>query len=143
MIWLHRIVVTYMVATTLHVPFPVFDGDNLKSGETRLTTLISTNDAYDLDFILLGCDPPDDSDDGPIDDDPEDGSQFAFGQLFTAPKFTASGSASEGDLHKCLYAWNDTPLIDGVTVVGLRDEIPFRYFSFGKLCQIGIARLRC
>ncbi len=142
MIWRHTIIVTYMVAATMHVPFPVFDGDNLKSGETHSTTATSTNDDYDVDFIFLGCDPPDDPDDGPVDDDPENGSNSAFGQPFASPKVD-SESIIQIDLHRCHSAWNATPQIEDLEVVCLQDVILFRYFSFGKLCQIGIARLRC
>lgn len=141
MCWIHRIIVAYMVATTMHVPCPVFDGDNLKSGEAQPTNTTVANDTYDVDFILLGCDPPDDSDDGPVDDDREDGAYSIFGPLHSVVKtgpshfwicschydFVWSRSRSNGPLRSCKF----------------KIEFVFRQFSFGKLCQSGAAHQRC
>ncbi|WP_296454312.1 hypothetical protein [Rubinisphaera sp.] len=140
--WIHRIIVTYMVAATMHVPFPVFDGDNLKSGEIHPTAAAADNDDNEVDFIFLGCDPPDDSDDGPVDDDPENGSSSASGHLLASPRLDY-GSIVQIDLHQFHFAWSALPEFNDVAADSLRDEIPFRYFSFGKLCQIGIVCLRC
>jgi hypothetical protein len=131
-----------MAATTMHVPFPVFDGDNLRSGESRPFTATSTDDAYDVDFVLLGCDPPDDSDDGPFDDDPENGSNSAFGPLFTCLK-SPSQSVFPLDWRLHQLAWSSSGSSDRVGVVGLATEVAFRHFSFGKLFQSGTAHLRC
>lgn len=142
MLSLHRLILTYMVATIMHVPFPVFDGDNLKSGQTRSVLTTHVSDIYDVDFILLGCNPPDDSDDGPVDDDPEDGSNSVFG-----PSYSYQETTSQFISH--LY-WHQHELVDSgnypVARAGYADKrakVSIRYFSFGKLHQGGTAHLRC
>ena len=126
----------------MHVPFPVFDGDNLKSGQNRsvLTTYVS--DFYDVDFILLGCNPPDDSDDGPMDDDPEDGSNSVFGPSFSCQK-SMEQSLSHVDCHQYELAGIGNYPIERAGSADWRAEVCFRNFSFGKLCQSGTAHLRC
>ena len=141
--WLNRIMVAYLVASTVHAPIPVFDGDNLKSGETQSASLTtSSGDGFDMDFILLGCDPPDDSDDGPVDDDPEDGSHPAFGPVFSLEKSTFH---SFGALD--WNPWERFAYIDLATiqlVFSLQQAEPrFRHVSFTQLRQSGIAHLRC
>lgn len=142
MSWIRRILVTYMVATTMHLPIPVFDGDNLKSGEAHSAAALSTDDDYDVDFVLLGCDPPDDSDDGPVDDDPEDGSQSVFGPSFLASK--ADGRHVSCPTERVQHP--DSCSIAAVILVNgpLRPaQAGLPRFSFGKLCQSGTANLRC
>ena len=75
----NNLMVCWLIACALHLPFPVWDGDNI--GRSNLGTLgccmHNGRDATlfsDLDFVFLGCDPPDDVDDGPVDADPENGS---------------------------------------------------------------------
>ena len=89
----HRIIIIWMMAVTIHLPFPVCDGDDLRSGE--LHELAGPEDIVpiDIDLILLGCVPPDDVDDGPLDDDPEGGS--SFGADFTTR--TLRSGKSPGD----------------------------------------------
>ena len=127
----------------MHAPFPVFDGDNLRSGETPLYPAASTFDAFDVDFVLLGCDLPDDSDDGPIDDDPEHGSSSTLGPLFSCQKTTSSLSDSHSDWQPHPFAWTGIGTMDTVGATCPPPRIAVRYFSFGKLSQSGIARLRC
>lgn len=142
MVWIHRIIVAYVVATTMHVPFPVFDGDNLRSGETHSATAKSTTDAYDVDFILLGCDPPDDSDDGPVDDDPEDGSTSIFGPLYSTLKTGCQSLFSVTSDHNEIV-WSSHRNNDHLRAYAWQFEFVFRQFSFGKLCQSGTAHKRC
>ncbi|QDU78519.1 hypothetical protein Pla110_02230 [Polystyrenella longa] len=140
--WIHRIIVAYLVATTMHVPFPVFDGDNLRSGEVRSHQSVSYSDRFDVDFILLGYDLPDDSDDGPVDDDPEDGSHSALGLPFSVTR-TFSNSVLLSGLCYYAHAWNDCWNLVCIRTACSIDDLSFRDISFGKLCQNGIACLRC
>lgn len=126
----------------MHVPFPVFDGDNLKSGQSRPAVTTYVSDVYDVDFILLGCNPPDDSDDGPVDDDPEDGSNSVFGPSYPYQK-TMGQSISHGDWHQHDLAGNGNCPVERAGCAEQRTEVCFRHFSFGKLRQSGTAHLRC
>ena len=59
------------------MPFPICDGDNVgQAAHVRDVKAFVIFD--DIDFVLLGCDEPDDPDDSPVDEDPEDG-EFIFG----------------------------------------------------------------
>ncbi|MAT15940.1 MAG: hypothetical protein CMJ46_11805 [Planctomyces sp.] len=131
-----------MVLTTMHAPFPVLDGDNLRSGETRPHPPVTYSDWFDVDFVLLGCDLPDDSDDGPVDDDPEDGSDSAFGHPLSVAR-SFSKSLLHGGLYDYIHARMNVSQIDAFDPFPARDEHSYRDVSFGKLCQNGIARLRC
>lgn len=90
----HRVLIKWMVAVAVHLPFPVCDGDNLRSGEIPTLAANVGSPAFDIDidFVLLGCDLPDDPDDGPIDDDPEDGSNSYLGVYFTSTMSRNSGT---------------------------------------------------
>lgn len=91
--FLHRIIITWMMAVTIHLPFPVCDGDDLRSWELHRLACPEEIVKIDIDLVLLGCDPPDDVDDGPVDDDPEGGS--SFGADFTSRALR--GGKSPGD----------------------------------------------
>ena len=67
-----NLIIGWMVATSAHMPFPICDGDNVgKISHVRDVSAYIVFD--DVDFVLLGCDEPDDPDDAPVDVDPEDG----------------------------------------------------------------------
>ncbi|MEW4528301.1 hypothetical protein [Maioricimonas sp. JC845] len=68
-----KLVTLWMVATTAHLPFPVCDGDDTGSLADPTASATTLADRFDIDFVLLGCDAPDDPDDGPVDDDPDSG----------------------------------------------------------------------
>lgn len=73
---LHKFVLYWIVAAAAHLPIPVWDGDNVGShgddGQVqRFDPSGVSDDVFDIDMVLLGCDQPDDPDDGPFDDDPE------------------------------------------------------------------------
>ncbi|QDU36705.1 hypothetical protein Mal4_09940 [Maioricimonas rarisocia] len=85
----HNLVTLWMVATTAHLPFPVCDGDDTGSIAGPHASVAGPADRFDIDFVLLGCDAPDDPDDGPVDHDPESGT-FA-GDPF--PVFIGSASS--------------------------------------------------
>lgn len=138
----HRLILTYMVAAIMHVPFPVFDGDNLKSGQTRSATTTYVSDYYDVDFILLGCNPPDDSDDGPVDNDPEDGANSVFGPAFSCQK-SIDQSISNLDWHQHELADSGNHPVERAGCADQRAQVCCRHFSFGKLRQSGTAHLRC
>lgn len=143
--WLRKIAIIWMVATTVHAPFPVCDGDNLPSGQTASLRFAVLDHSFDLDFILLGCDLPDDYDDGPLDVDPEEGSNSAFGSPFTAqaqPLKLCVWSSAEtwGTL------FSSTPDRSIACLARTADRsscLPFQNFSFGKLSQSGIAHFHC
>ena len=67
---LNTIIVILLVASLAHLPVPVWDGDDIGS---QGGVAGATFNACDIDMILLGCDLPEDCDDGPTDDDPDDG----------------------------------------------------------------------
>ena len=66
---LNTMIVTLLVASLAHLPVPIWDGDDIGS---HGAVAGSTVNARDIDLILLGCDLPEDCDDGPTDDDPDD-----------------------------------------------------------------------
>ncbi|HAH48766.1 hypothetical protein [Gimesia sp.] len=143
--WLRKIVITWMVATAVHAPFPVCDGDNLASGQTVSLHIAVLDQSFDLDFVLLGCDLPDDFDDGPLDIDPENGSSFIFGAPFNAQVSSVKLYAG------CIQKVHNS-LCRFTTVVGAANSVrasdiapslPFQNFSFGKLSQSGIAHFHC
>lgn len=138
--WIRRIVVAYVVAAIMHVPVPVLDGDNLRSGEIA-SAAATTADEYDVDFILLGCDPPDDSDDGPVDDDPDDGSHSSFGPAYSIAK-TGCQTRLAASGHQPVISERRSAAGDQRRLGGWPAEIAFRQVSFGKLCQSGTAHLR-
>ena len=69
----HKLVTLWMVATTAHLPCPVCDGDDTGSRANPTAAPTRQVSGFDIDFVLLGCDAPDDPDDGPLDDDPDTG----------------------------------------------------------------------
>tara|TARA_R110002095_G_scaffold30689_4_gene29805 strand:- start:3090 stop:3494 length:405 start_codon:yes stop_codon:yes gene_type:complete len=134
-----------MVATAVHAPFPVCDGDNLASGQTVSLHFAVLDQSFDLDFVLLGCDLPDDFDDGPLDIDPENGSSFVFGAPFSAQ--ISSVELTSGciqKVHKSLCYFSS---VVGAANLACASDIapflPFQNFSFGKLSQSGIAYFHC
>ena len=141
MVSFHRIIVTCMIAIVMHAPIPVFDGDTLRSGELPVNQVTSSN-SCDVDFILLGCDPPDDSDDGPIDDDPENGSGSAFGLPF-APQKTTSQCISNLGCHQNFLFWTKVATVVAGTSRPQVEGVVVPHFSFGKQCQSGTAHQRC
>ena len=144
MSWSHRLLVLWMTAAAVHLPMPVGDGDDLKSGEA-VTASAPQTVCWDIDFILLGCDPPDDCDDGPVDDDPENGSGSPLGSYLVhiqskAPDVSNTASAAPLELGAPGREFCD----DG----GRRRpqhprRRPLRNSSFGKACQSGLAVMRC
>jgi hypothetical protein len=143
--WLRNFAMIWMVATTVHAPFPVCDGDNLASGQTASLHFEVLNHSFDLDFILLGCDLPDDYDDGPLDVDPEEGSSSAFGSPYTSP-----GQPLKLCLWNSFDAWGTLfcmpPERSIACLARTADRsscLPFLNFSFGKLSQSGNAHFHC
>lgn len=82
--FLSTYVTCWAIAVTAHLPVPVFDGDDRGSrhcGCADYDMAVCTHAVttfLDIDVVLLGCDEPDDPDDGPFDDDPERG-EFLMG----------------------------------------------------------------
>lgn len=142
--WSHRLLVLWTVAAAVHLPMPVGDGDDLKSGESLFARAAPAS-CWDIDFILLGCDPPDDCDDGPVDDDPESGSGSPLGSYLIhieakSPDFSARARvAPAGGLASRAMSGGVAPL-GKPRISRLRSDL---YFSFGKSCQSGLAVMRC
>jgi hypothetical protein len=88
---LFKLVVWLLAASLAHLPLPVWDGDNV--GSSGPADRASADQPTDMDLILLGCDVPDDADDGPTDDDPDDGTLDAG--LGPAYRLTAAGGLLE------------------------------------------------
>lgn len=138
----YKFLVSYMIAFTIHMPIPVCDGDNIQSGG------IQDSDAFvhsflDIDFVLLGCDLPDDVDDGPVDDDPEDGTAFPFGPLViretTISLLHPLASAVMLSLDWLSEDLNAAPLGHERSCA----DFSFLNFSYGKCCCSGLAVMRC
>lgn len=75
-----------------HVPVPVWDsGDAI--GWTDSDACISGPGRWDFDLFLLGIDPPDDLDEGPVDSDPEGpgAHMFASGRPSSRPAMAWKG----------------------------------------------------
>ncbi|MEX0703519.1 MAG: hypothetical protein WD069_15600 [Planctomycetales bacterium] len=69
-----KLTLCWMLAATAHLPFPVWDGDDRGSGDAARTEALDCGSGtHDIDFVRLGCDAPNDPDDGPFDDDPDEG----------------------------------------------------------------------
>lgn len=141
---LARIIVAWMIATTLHAPFPVCDGDTLGSNDSTKAHVQDDSRLIDIDFVLLGCDPPDDPDDGPIDPYPEDGST-AFGFQCTRPPGKADLSSRKQvslDSNK-LFRVHVTRHGNGGLVPCEELSFPRLALSFGRRCRYGMATMRC
>lgn len=143
--WLRKIVVIWLIGTTAHAPFPVFDGDVATSSQLASLQFVVGDRAFDLDFVLLGSDLPDDYDDGPLDIDPETGSVFGVGvpisNISNANLLIFWLSQRHDQNHSRLIPDKDKrKQVPGSLVP------PFTAFlniSFGKLSQSGIAHLHC
>lgn len=140
----HRILIIWMVAVTSHLPFPVCDGDNLRSWELPSLEAEGGSVQIDIDLVLLGCDLPDDVDDGPVDDDPEHGSG-SFGADFTSVS-KRNGNSTDPHFHSP----NPDDLSGICLRVGLesenerrREAIRQQNNSLGKFCENGRLVLRC
>lgn len=139
-----RVVVWWMLAVAVHLPIPLCDGDNLKSSEPPAPG--TTPWAWtDIDFVLLGCDLPDDVDDGPFDRDPENSDDSPFGPSFVRARIDSIENASHTgpdlqppNLHGAVL-WIRS-LSAGETLTAHRST---RYFSYGKTCRNGLAVIRC
>jgi hypothetical protein len=140
---LHRMFVWWMVASIIHLPFPVYDGDDLKSWE--MPTCGEGSPWYlniDIDFILLGCIPPNDVDDGPFDADPRKGVNAPWG-----PDGIRSIVPSLSDADLSTFFMLDHGLFAQPrlrTVYSRPDFIPpDAQFSSGKPSRAGVVVLRC
>lgn len=142
-----RIIVAWMVASILHVPLPVCDGDNLTSGQSADGHALPVSLWLDFDFVLLGCNPPDDCDDGPLDDDPEDGSHSPFGHAFTLPKPPSQSLEAEGQSKLNFSCSGLTNLhFEQSAAARLRDWMSdggLRELSSDALCGSDAGHLRC
>jgi hypothetical protein len=62
-----RLIGCVLILHLAHAPIPFSDGVEHEPHKS----VSQPAGRWDVDFILLGTDPPDDVDDGPVDDDPE------------------------------------------------------------------------
>ncbi len=85
----HRALSAVLIASVAHLPVPVIDGDDRPpaEGASPLTAAGGAR-SLDVDLVLLGCNAPDDPDDGPVDDDFDEGqmSSSGIGPAFRAAK---------------------------------------------------------
>jgi len=138
-------IVLWMVANTLHLPVPVVDGDNLKSGAAHQPVAVD-RPFFDVDFVLLGCDPPDDTDDGPMDDDPESGSHSPFGPSFIGKHLKSSPDTNERRLSLASIVREFNMAVGSHVLDSQRPLLPpfsHHALSFGQLCGCGVAIQRC
>lgn len=82
---LRAAVLSWLIASAAHLPIPIWDGDDVGS-ESAHQCQVSFKSCshiacelgrFDIDLVLLGCNSPDDPDDGPFDDDPDPGDTHA------------------------------------------------------------------
>jgi hypothetical protein len=67
----HTVVRALLLASHLHLPVPVWDGDDVaRRGPDRACPAEAS--ANEVDFVLLGLDPPEDPDEGPLDATPDE-----------------------------------------------------------------------
>lgn len=145
---LHRLLLLWTMAHILHLPFPVYDGDTRTSDDVVGEELTICQDLLDIDLILLGCHPPDDTDDGPVDDDPANGSRSPFALLYH--------STVQGPLQKAfLKHFRGTSLGDVLTLCSATSTSPMNMpssiltdgscfdFTFAERCCAGRAVQRC
>jgi hypothetical protein len=136
-----RIIIIWMMAVTIHFPFPVCDGDDLKSWESPAAALWNESLEIDIDLVLLGCLLPEDADDGPVDDDPEKGAGSAFGDYFTS--LSSSNGETQNPLTghfgggEYLVICPNAETGDGILA------LPHALLSLGKSSQQGPVVLRC
>ncbi len=101
----NRLVLFWMLATVLHLPFPVVGGEDLRyldlpaslaEVETPATLLWQLS-GIDIDYILIGCPVPGDVDSGPIDTAPRNDVQWlgAF-PLFVKGELSDDGLPTAG-----------------------------------------------
>lgn len=84
------LVIWWLAGSLLHAPFPVLDADKT-AGPVDCWSGPAAFSLSDIDFVLLGCDLPEDSDDGPIDNQPEHGTgPFAASHV----AYRAAGSSN-------------------------------------------------
>jgi hypothetical protein len=85
----HRALSAVLIASVAHLPVPVIDGDDRAPADSA-SPLCAAGGArsLDVDLVLLGCNAPDDPDDGPVDDDFDEGqmSSSGIGPAFRATK---------------------------------------------------------
>ncbi|HUG92841.1 MAG TPA: hypothetical protein VML55_18515 [Planctomycetaceae bacterium] len=114
---LYKLMIWLLVASLAHLPLPIWDGDDV--GTRGPAAGWTASNPHDVDLILLGCDFPDDSDDGPTGDDPDDGTlDVGLGPAFRA----AAASVLAGPLDRSLFnfgppngpcaIWPDLPVSD-------------------------------
>lgn len=139
--WSHRLVVLWTVAITLHMPMPVSDGDGFTTGACAA----DHQPFVGIDFVLLGCDLPDDCDEGPIDDDPESGSSSALGSIVicVGAKTSASSAAVRSLPTGERVAVHQLAVLQSVNRPRVSVDDSRLDFSYGKCCQSGLAVLRC
>jgi hypothetical protein len=67
-----RLLVLVLAMHLAHVPVPMWDaGDGLDRCSSTCIRGVAALCCWDLDLLLLGIDPPENLDDGPVDSEPE------------------------------------------------------------------------
>lgn len=143
----HKLLACWMTASIAHLPLPVCDGDTLTSEQSTVHLAYPSpvrTSLIDIDVILLGCDAPDDPDDGPVDDDPEHGD--SSGNAF--PTYLTSKLVNKNLRKGRPTAW-------GQGLAGRANDLRHRSGSFSRIgfarneffsgdcCRTGMVVMRC
>lgn len=149
--WLHRLLVFWTVASLLHLPFPVPDEDlfqpvgQYQPADSDPLTFFGVLARLDFDFILLGCLPPADPDQAPFDYDPEQAADSPFGSSFLGSGTRHLPIVKSISFEKLLdLRASEANGIHVLCFAGCPHVWASRFdYAFGKLCGIGLSRLRC
>jgi len=88
-----RVVACTLILHLAHIPVPWSDGGE----DTPHVGLNADEGPLDIDLLLLGVDPPDDIDEGPLDDDPEQ-CPCTFGYYFIVSQTGAAKVPSPAEI---------------------------------------------
>lgn len=137
----HRLLVMWMVASTIHLPVPVCSANHLQSAQAHHSSSLP-HSSLDIDFLHWGCILTEDSNGGPDDREPETEPPFS-------PKVIRSNVISLVHSHAQALAVNarglDEASIDGTVSDHEQSSVDlaaFR-FPFASSFRNGLAVLRC
>lgn len=96
-----RLLVFVLTLHLAHVPVPVWDaGDAVHPG--AVAPLVPPEPCWDVDLLLLGVDPPENSDDGPIDSQPENSDAHLYVSSAGGPRLESMGATAGSPSARCV-----------------------------------------